>query len=214
MTATEQEQVTEFAVGDRVVIEGYAFGFDGKIGDVSAVSGRTVVVSFDYDQEVPTNPGGFDLQYVRRVEQVPEDASAIPTVQDWATAKERIAALEREADEARALAAQRRAEHEADIETINEVFTEKANRAGYCSDYDEVVETANGQLHIPLAGRLQERDFTVSVRAHYDVSVTVSAMSAEEAERMVEDSDYRNTIDSQVSGVYPESWEITDVEEG
>lgn len=88
------------------------------------------------------------------------------------------------------------ANHRQDIATIGDELRSQAERRDWCSEYDQIVESLNSQLHVELETRT--RDY--NVRLYTTVSVTAS--SASQAREMVNDGE-----------VDIDDWEIDEVYE-
>lgn len=186
--------------------------------------------------EVPTSPGRFNVARMDPVEQRPlystvprEDLLPLSDSQwsqrdDWLDAAIAIAVAERRTREAtddrldgvrqqlqvaQAEIGNARRKHEADIEAIGDTLIEEAESRNWCSDYDEVIDNLNPNLHIAL--RERKKDFTVRTRVTYYVDVDVEARNAEAAEAMVDED--RSLVMDQLDTDNYDSVTVTQVEE-
>lgn len=98
-------------------------------------------------------------------------------------------------------AAQR--QHREDIQRISDTLTQEATDRGWCSEYDELVNSLNRYLHVELETR--EKDYYVS----YTVTVRVTACG-EDAAREMAHEDMRRAENSAYNGL---DWSCDDVEE-
>lgn len=82
--------------------------------------------------------------------------------------------------------------HDNDIATIGERLIEEADRRGWCSEFDEIVDELNGSLFVDLPRRV--RDFSVDVRVEVSLGVTVTATTEDEA-REIAAREWRDRVD-------------------
>lgn len=116
---------------------------------------------------------------------------------------------ERRASAAADRAREERERHRADIARISDALIEQADRRGWCSDYDDFVETLNEDLHVPLEVRTKE--FEVEARVVFYTRVTVEARDAEEAESKVNDDN--SIVLDELDTYDPDSISVTSVTE-
>lgn len=92
--------------------------------------------------------------------------------------------LTRERDHLRFTLDQRVQRHEADIQTIGNRLMREAEHRGWCSDYDDVVESLNQNLNVELPVRAKDYDVTET----YTVTIrrTVSARDEDDAAEQVQ----------------------------
>lgn len=97
-----------------------------------------------------------------------------------------------EEDRLRARLREAEQRHHADIETIGERLIREARNRNWCSEYDEIVQSLNRSISVPLPER--ERDYEVVingwVRVPFSYTVTVTASDEDSAIEMAQDGDY------------------------
>lgn len=85
----------------------------------------------------------------------------------------------------------RAAAYAEDFDTVGTMLLEEAERRGWCSDYDEFVDTVNGKLGmLSLPEREQEYEVEVTVTGTLTTTTTVTVMarSQEDADTIVEEN--------------------------
>lgn len=106
-----------------------------------------------------------------------------------------------------------------DFYTVGEALMQEAERRGWCDEYDEFVESVQGNLsRLELPTRQQEYEVTVTGTAvvSWSHTVTVTAKSEDDAISMVEDcpSDYFDTDEAANDSLnYGYGWDSNDIED-
>ena len=100
------------------------------------------------------------------------------------------------------------------IQTIGQRLIDEANRRGWCSQYDEIIEEVNTDLPSWLELPVRQSDYIVSWTEEHIVTVsrsmTVTATSAEEAIEVAQNEDYGADTQDIIDAVRNRDFEYVD----
>ena len=135
-----------------------------------------------------------------------------------------VTALRSELSELRERYAQLEREHDAlgqwkhravnDMATVSTALIREANDRGWCSEYDDIVASLNGNLHVlQLTERLRQfhRQVTVDMTFRVTRELTIEARTVEEADDIITDDLYGYMADAVSSYDTPDSIDVVDI---
>lgn len=211
------------AVGARVrgyEIPGFA-GYEGQEVVVKELTGTLAFAEFKSlqkpDDTVLLGFGAYEVVFVEEVQPVrpSQETALIGEMRDEIAAlKAKITELE--TDNSRTN--MRANTYCEDIATIGRLLLEEAERRGWCADYDDFVESINGNLTLAELP-VREQEFEIVVRGTATISwsrhVTVTAKNEDEAISMVEDdpSEYMNLDEEATESASYNGFDTNEVEE-
>lgn len=154
---------------------------DHELGRIVAIDVERDRVTVDYgrhledeDRSSEVGIGAAEVWTVANLNMATrEELARMSALMAWQSSGGRIEALTAEI----ALVRQRWAE---DIATIGEALLDEAESRGWCSDFDDFIESTNPKLFAEGLPR-RVRDWEVTVMVEVAVPVAVSAVSEEEA---------------------------------
>lgn len=154
---------------------------DHELGRIVAIDVERDRVTVDYgrhledeDRSSEVGIGAAEVWAVANLNMATrEELARMSALMAWQSSGGRIEGLTAEI----ALVRQRWAE---DIATIGEALLDEAESRGWCSDFDDFIESTNPKLYADGLPR-RVRDWEVTVMVEVAVPVAVSAVSEEEA---------------------------------
>lgn len=154
---------------------------DHELGRIVAIDVERDRVTVDYgrhledeDRSSEVGIGAAEVWTVANLNMATrEELARMSALMAWQSSGGRIEALTAEI----ALVRQRWAE---DVATIGEALLEEAESRGWCSEFDDFIESTNPKLYAEGLPR-RVRDWEVTVMVEVAVPVAVSAVSEEEA---------------------------------